>query len=75
MITKIKFNSMQDVEDLHKYATFIEEDSGLHSLDSSKIADIKSYLGVINLELNEPLLLVSENEEIHNFAKKLNIIV
>ena len=67
MVTKIKLNSAEDLREFMNLAWSFDDDIGVHSKDG-KIADAKSILGLIALDYNEPVSVVTENS---NFPLKL----
>ena len=68
MISKIQFNEFSEILALHNYAIALVEDVFLCSIDNSIQANLKSFLGMLALDLSGPLHLVSDNESIHKYA-------
>lgn len=61
MVKSIKLNSAEDLKEFMNLAWECEEDVGVHTLDG-QIADAKSILGLIALDYNAPVKVVTEDE-------------
>lgn len=68
MTTKIQFKEFSEISALHNYAIDLVEEVLLCSIDNSIQANLKSFLGMLSLDLSSPLYLVSDNKTIHNYA-------
>lgn len=75
MISKIQFNEFNEISALHNYAAKLTEEVSLHSIDSYKKANLKSFLGMLSLDLGGPLYLISKNKRIHEYADQVLKIV
>ena len=69
MVTKIKLSSAEDLREFMNLAWMFEDDIGVHAPDG-KIADAKSILGLIALDYNEPVSVVTENSKFPSKLKK-----
>ena len=69
MVTKIKLNSAEDLREFMNLAWLFEDDIGVHA-KGGKIADAKSILGLIALDYNEPVSVVTENSKFPLKLKK-----
>ena len=69
MITRIKLNSAEDLREFMNLAWECEDDIGVHAPDG-KIADAKSILGLIALDYNDPVSVVTENKKFPSKIKK-----
>ncbi len=65
MISKKKFNTIGELQKVQYLATKCPSDVGLHSANSEIIVDAKSYIGMYALNFDEPILVVSEDEDFH----------
>ena len=68
MIKKVKFNSIDEIQNLQRLAVECNEDVGIHSLDGKVMVDAKSFIGLFSINFKEPVNIVCESEE---FFKKL----
>lgn len=69
MITKIKLHSAEDLREFMNLAWECEDDIGVHTKEG-QIADAKSILGLIALDYNEPVMVVTENQTFPSKMKK-----
>ena len=67
MIIKVKFNTAEDLRNFMNLAWSCKDDIGVHAPDG-KIADAKSILGLISLNYDNPVSVVTDNED---FKKKI----
>lgn len=65
MISKKKFNTIQELQELQRLATASPSEIGLHSADDKTIVDAKSYIGMYTLDFSQPILVVSEDASFH----------
>lgn len=65
MITKKIFRTINELQEIQRIATKSNMDVAFHNMDSSVVIDAKSYIGMYTLNFQEPVLLVSEDEEFH----------
>lgn len=65
MITKKKFQSIKELQELQRIASHCPDGVGLHSEDGTVMIDAKSFIGLYTLNFQEPILVVSENEAFH----------
>ena len=65
MVSKKKFNYINELQDIQRLAVECTCDVGLHSEDGSMIIDAKSYIGMYALDFTQPILVVSEDEDFH----------
>lgn len=68
MYRKIKLNTAEDLRQFMNLAWNYEDDIGVHA-PNGQIADAKSILGLIALNYDEPVLVVTENA---TFFKQLD---
>lgn len=68
MIRKIRLTMANDLKEFMEMATFSDYDIGVHTSDH-QIADAKSILGLMALNYDDPLLVVTDDEP---FLKKLD---
>ena len=68
MTRKIRLTMANDLKEFMEMATFSDYDIGVHTVEH-QIADAKSILGLMALNYDEPLLVVTEDE---HFLKKLD---
>lgn len=71
MISKKKFNYINELQDVQRLAVACPCDVAFHSLDSSIFIDAKSYIGMYALNFNEPVLVVCEDEDFHKKIKDI----
>lgn len=71
MISKKKFNTIQELQALQRLATQCASDIGLHSEDGKTIVDAKSYIGMYTLDFSQPILVVSEDAAFHAVIKDI----
>ena len=71
MISKKKFNTIQELQALQRLATSSSADIGLHSEDDQTIVDAKSYIGMYTLDFSKPILVVSEDAFFHAQIKDI----
>ena len=67
MVTNIKLHSAEDLREFMNLAWQSDSDIGVHA-PNGQIADAKSILGLIALDYNEPVMVVTEDE---TFPRKL----
>jgi hypothetical protein len=65
MVSKKLFHTIDEVQKIQYLATQCPSDVALHSVDSSKIIDAKSYIGFYALDFRQPVLVVSEDAAFH----------
>ena len=61
VVKHIKLTSAEDLREFMNLAWQCEGEIGVHAPDG-KIADAKSILGLISLDYNSPVMVVTENE-------------
>ena len=71
MVTKKKFNYINELQDIQRLAVECPCDVGLHSVDGQMIIDAKSYIGMYALDFTQPILVVSEDEAFHQKIKDI----
>lgn len=64
----IKLTQANDLKEFMEMATLTDADIGVHTEDN-KIADAKSILGLMALDYDKPIRVVTEDED---FLKKLD---
>lgn len=69
MVSKKKFNYINELQEIQRLAVESPCDVGLHSIDGNMIIDAKSYIGMYALDFKQPILVVSEDEEFHKQIK------
>lgn len=69
MIVKIRLSSAEDLREFMNLAWECEDDIGVHAPDG-KIADAKSILGLIALDYNDPVSVVTENKKFPEKIKR-----
>lgn len=69
MVRKIKLTSAEDLRLFMNVAWTCEDDVGVHTPDG-QIADAKSILGLIALDYNLPVMVVTENEDFYKKIEK-----
>lgn len=67
MVKKIKLSTANELKEFMNLAWHCPDDVGVHTFDG-RIADAKSILGLISLDYNSPVMVVTENEA---FFKKI----
>ncbi|MGD9559623.1 MAG: hypothetical protein AB7V55_03335, partial [Oscillospiraceae bacterium] len=65
MISKKRIRYINELQDIQRLAVACRDGVGLQSPDGSMVVDAKSYIGMYALNFNEPVYVVSENEEFH----------
>lgn len=65
MISKKKFATIGELQQIQFYATQCTQDVGLHSEDGEVIIDAKSYIGLFALDFSQPILVVSDSADFH----------
>ena len=70
MITIIKINAIEDLQNLQRIACSCIEDVYLHSMDETIMVDVKSFLRLFTLDFEQPLKFVSESETAHKKVLK-----
>lgn len=68
MIREIKIETPNDLRDFMSLACKSTMDIGVHAMDN-QIADGKSILGLMTIDYDKPVKVVSDDE---NFMKKLD---
>lgn len=71
MVTKKKFNTIQELQTLQRLATECPFDIGLHSEDDKIMVDAKSYIGMYTLDFSQPILVVTEDEQFHALIRDI----
>ena len=67
MTKKIRLTMANDLKEFMEMAAFSDHDIGVHTTDH-QVADAKSILGLMALNYDEPILVVTEDEA---FLRKL----
>lgn len=68
MIKSIRLETSNDLGEFMQLATKSQYDIGVHTSDN-KIADAKSIMGLMALDYDKPVLIVTEDKA---FLKKIN---
>lgn len=68
MVRFIKITELDDLKEFMKLASKCMSDIGVHTEDD-QIADAKSILGLMAIDYNKPIKIVTEDEK---FLKKLD---
>ncbi len=71
MISKKKFNYINELQDIQRLAVACPMDVAFHSLDGSIYIDAKSYIGMYALNFNEPVLVICEDESFHKQIRSI----
>ncbi len=71
MISKKKINYIHELQDIQRCAVASNFDVGLHSEDGTMIIDAKSYIGMYALDFTKPILVVSEDADLHEKIKNI----
>jgi len=69
MVRKIKLESAEDLKSFMRFAWECPEDVGVHT-DEGAIADAKSVLGLMALDYNKPVMVVTEYEDFYKNLDK-----
>lgn len=69
MVVNIKLSTAEDLREFMNLAWNCGDDIGVHAPDG-KIADAKSILGLIALDYEKPVQVVTENEYFFGKIKK-----
>lgn len=69
MIQKIKLTSAEDLRRFMNMAWECPDDVGVHT-DENQIADAKSILGLMALDYEQPVRVVTENQSFLDSLKK-----
>lgn len=62
MMRTVKFQSINDLQQLQQLACQTAEDVFLHSLDSRTMVDAKSFIGLFTMDLSQPVNVVTESQ-------------
>lgn len=65
MVLMKKFNTIKEIQLLHKFAQNCIDDIGIHSESGDIIVDAKSIMGIFSINYEHPVKIVTENE--HDF--------
>lgn len=65
MVTKKRFHTIRELQEIQRIASHCSGEVGLHSEDDTIIIDAKSYIGLYTLDFSKPVLVVSEVPEFH----------
>jgi hypothetical protein len=65
MVSKKFVRYINELQDIQRLALETNYDVALHSLDSSRIIDARSYIGMYALDFTQPILVVCEDPEFH----------
>lgn len=68
MVKSIRLETSNDLGEFMHLATQSKYDIGVHTTDN-QIADAKSIMGLMALDYDEPILVVTEDK---SFLKKIN---
>lgn len=71
MVSKKKINYINELQEIQRAAVESTYDVGLHSADGTMIIDAKSYIGMYALDFTQPILVVSEDEDLHKRIKNI----
>lgn len=71
MITKKRFHNIEELQKVQALANRCPDAVGLHSEDGSVIVDAKSFIGLFALDFTKPVLVVSENMELHRRISRI----
>lgn len=63
MVKVIKINTLNDLKEFMHIASECESDIGVHTEDN-QIVDAKSILGLMVIDYDKPIKVVTENERI-----------
>lgn len=69
MVKKIKLNTADDLRRFMNLAWDCDSDIGVHAPDG-KIADAKSILGLISLDYNQPVMVVTEDDDFYSMIEE-----
>lgn len=65
MITKKMIRTINELQEIQRIATNCPDDVSFHNEDSTIFIDAKSYIGMYALDFQSPILIVSENTDLH----------
>jgi hypothetical protein len=65
LVTKKMIRTIDELQNIQRLATQCASDVAFHNADSTIIIDAKSYIGMYTLNFQEPILIVSEDEQFH----------
>ncbi|MDR1158394.1 MAG: hypothetical protein LBK75_08875 [Oscillospiraceae bacterium] len=65
MVSKKFIRYINELQEIQRLALETSHDVALHSLDSSRVIDARSYIGMYALDFTKPILVVCEDPEFH----------
>lgn len=71
MITKKRFHTIHELQEVQRLAQNCACDVGLHSEDDKVMIDAKSYIGMYALDFSQPILVVSEDPGFHELIANI----
>ena len=74
MITRVKINSIDDLQYLQRVAQkFGDDDIYLNSEDDKTQIDVKTFSGLFALDFKKPVKVVYENASVYRYLKRFEV--
>lgn len=74
MITRVKINSIDDLQYLQRVAQkFGDDDIYLNSEDDKTQINIKTLIGLFALDFRKPVKVVYENASVYRYLKRFEV--
>lgn len=74
MITRVKINSIDDLQYLQRVAQkFGDDDIYLNSEDDKTQIDVKTFSGLFALDFRKPVKVVYENASVYRYLKRFEV--
>lgn len=74
MITRVKINSVDDLQYLQRVAQkFEDDDIYLNSEDGKIQIDAKTFIGLFKLDFRKPVKVVYKNASVYRYLKRFEI--
>lgn len=74
MITRVKINSIDDLQYLQRVAQkFGDDDIYLNSEDDKIQVDAKTFIGLFALDFRKPVKVVYENASVYRYLKRFEV--
>lgn len=74
MITRVKINSIDDLQYLQRVAQkFGDDNIYLNSEDDKIQIDVKTFIGLFALDFRKPVKVVYENASVYRYLKRFEV--